>query len=188
MTRLYKDHRITIANACVKDKFDKKQEELKEQKLKAFIDLYSSVVSTAETHAYRNIKNLSMNFNLKYADGFTFTVNGELYYQYIDTAKYQLIPLKDMHFNGRENIEALALQKICHEIENTKVEREKLKATLIAKLSAISTFKKLYELWPEGEVFYKNLAGAAVAKSTSTALCSFDHINQTLGLPKESGS
>lgn len=185
MTRLTKDLRQSIANAAVAHSFDPKADAHKVAEDALAREAYAHVIPASEVAAaeampsnwYR--RDACLRFN---AGGYTVRLNligdglpvpyqakGEAYGGY-HCAVLGSIPPGDLC----DRIQAHA-----QDGEQLKAERRKAYQAVFAMLEGVSTLKRLAEVWPDGEQFYKRYAETPAASLPAVRV---DEINAMLGI------
>lgn len=185
MTRLTKDLRLSIANAAVDHSFNPKAEALKVAEDALAREAYAFVISDAEVKAaeampsnwYRRDPCLRFNvggYTLRLqliGDGVPvpYRAKGEEYGGY-HCGNLGSIPAGDLCDRIREHAQA---------VEALKAERRTAFRAVFSMLEGVTTLKRLAEVWPDGEQFYKHYSSTPAASLPAVRV---DEINAMLGI------
>lgn len=185
MTRMTKDLRQTIANAAVAHSFDPRHEAMKVAEDVLAREAYAFVIPAAEVQAieampsnwYRRDPCLRFNvggYTLRLqliGDGVPvpYKAKGEEFGGY-HCGTLGSIPAGDLCDRIREHAQAA---------EALKAERRKALYAVFNMLEGVTTIKRLAEVWPDGEQFYKRYAETPAASLPAVRV---DEINAMLGI------
>lgn len=185
MTRLTKDLRTTIASAAVAHSFDPRAETLKVAEDALAREAYAFVIPAAEVKAaeampsnwYRRDPCLRFNvggYTLRLqmiGDGVPvpYQAKGEAHGGY-HCGSLGSIPAGDLCDRIREHAQ---------NVEALKGERRTAFRAVFNMLDGVTTLKRLAEVWPDGEQFYKQYGATPAAGLPAVRV---DEINAMLGI------
>lgn len=153
--RLTNEVREQIQNAALTASFKKETEALAKQESKLAALCYKSLfLASARTAAAAMPKGW-----ISQANGFLLNVGGEQIR--LTSKELFLVPTTHHHHESYvlKNADLAAeVRAWAHAKEDVRNRRKQAGAALNGMLLSVSTIKKLFEVWPEGQAFYKNCA------------------------------
>lgn len=185
MTRLTKDLRQAIANAAVAHAFESKLEALKATEDALAREAYAFVIPASEIEAAANMPanwfrlDACLRFNV---GGYTVRL------QMVGDGLPVPYRAKNEEYGGYHcgNLGTIPPGDLCDRIrahadatEAYKAERRTAYAATIGLLDGVSTLKRLAEVWPAGERFYKRYDDAVPASLPAVRI---SEVNAMLGI------
>lgn len=174
--RLTNDIKLQIRGKAVSETFDKEQEELKIEEHKLAEECYYSVF---DKELIKKISKIPEEW-LRQCDCLMFTATTGYRFR-LNAAKKFITPAN----NGCSTLGVLSaeLTEKVIALDNKKNEYSKRRWDITDKitvlLSGIKTVKQLKQLWPEGEVFYKDFI---VENKNTLPAIQTSEINKILGI------
>lgn len=156
--RLTNDIRETIRNSATAAAFKKEESVLAKREHKLFVAAYSNLF-TAST---RKAAAAAPKGWIGEASELGFNCDGEVIR--LKGAEPVLVPTS--HHWGKHHVLRDAnlvaeVRAFAREKEELRTRRKNAGKALHGMLASVPTIKKLFEIWPEGEAFYKDIASAA---------------------------
>lgn len=156
--RITMDQKRAIARQAAEDTYNKRITKAENRRPALCKQIYNALLTPGQR---RTLKSLPPSF-FNYTTGLEFNYQGKKIFAQMKEKKPVPMDLDPDRYRGHRNIVKSipavdALIELDLSIQSMEEKRTKLRRSIVAQLENVRTTKKLVEVWPEGQKYYKNL-------------------------------